>query len=157
LKEAITERLPFVPMASTSSRGSASWRLSYPTDESARLLNRCGVVTGYSPPCSMVSKRRAASAVQVRVLRAFVRRHLCKFVSELHHSSERKVSCDEHTEEDGNDDSSPHQGRGPAHKSSPMPLKKGWRTLPSADFARYSISANSDGLTQTPRCAIFLA
>jgi hypothetical protein len=25
-------------------------------------------------------------------------------------------------------------------------LKTGWRTLPSADFARYSISASSDGL-----------
>jgi hypothetical protein len=36
-------------------------------------------------------------------------------------------------------------------------LKKGWRTLPSVDFARYSISASRDGYTQTPRCAIFLA
>jgi hypothetical protein len=32
----------------------------------------------------------------------------------------------------------------------------GWRTLPSADFARYSISASNDGSTQMLRCAIFL-
>src|ERR1700733_3791681 len=31
------------------------------------------------------------------------------------------------------------------------------RLRPSADFARYSISASSDGSTQIPRCAIFLA
>jgi hypothetical protein len=40
------------------------------------------------------------------------------------------------------------------HRSSRMPLKNGWRTLPSADFARYSISASNDGSTQKPRCAI---
>jgi hypothetical protein len=34
------------------------------------------------------------------------------------------------------------------HKSSPMPLKNGWRTLPSADVARYSISASNEGSTQ---------
>jgi hypothetical protein len=37
-----------------------------------------------------------------------------------------------------------------------MPLKRGWRTLPSVDFARYSTSASSDGSTHIPRCAIFL-
>jgi hypothetical protein len=31
------------------------------------------------------------------------------------------------------------------HKSSRRPLKIGWRTLPSADLARYSISANKVG------------
>jgi hypothetical protein len=36
------------------------------------------------------------------------------------------------------------------HKSSRRPLKTGWRTLPSADFARYSISANKVGSTQMP-------
>src|SRR5204863_8929092 len=41
-------------------------------------------------------------------------------------------------------------------RSSRMPLKNGWRTLPSADLVRYSISARSEGSTQTPRCAIFL-
>jgi hypothetical protein len=46
---------------------------------------------------------------------------------------------------------------GLVHRSSRMPLKNGWRTLPAADFARYSISASSDGSTQMPRCAIFLA
>jgi hypothetical protein len=39
-------------------------------------------------------------------------------------------------------------------RSTRRPLKKGWRTLPSADFARYSISASSSGSTQMPRCAI---
>src|SRR5258708_23093118 len=38
-----------------------------------------------------------------------------------------------------------------------IPLKNGCRTLPSADLARYSISASNDGSTQTPRCAIFFA
>jgi hypothetical protein len=33
-------------------------------------------------------------------------------------------------------------------------LKTGCRTFPSADFARYSISANNDGSTQMPRCAM---
>src|ERR1700757_5108320 len=37
-------------------------------------------------------------------------------------------------------------------RSSRMPLKNGCRTLPSADFARYSISASKDGSTQIPRC-----
>jgi hypothetical protein len=45
----------------------------------------------------------------------------------------------------------------PVHRSSRMPLKTGWRTLPSADFARYSISASNEGSTQTPRCAILFA
>ncbi len=45
----------------------------------------------------------------------------------------------------------------PIYKSSRGPLKTGCRTLPSADFARYSISASSSGSTQMPRCAIFLA
>lgn len=39
-------------------------------------------------------------------------------------------------------------------KSSRRPLNNGWR--PSADFARYSISANSSGLTQIPLWAIGL-
>src|SRR4051794_16596661 len=43
------------------------------------------------------------------------------------------------------------------HRSSLMPLKNGCRTFPSADFARYSISASNDGSTQVPRCEIFLA
>jgi hypothetical protein len=43
------------------------------------------------------------------------------------------------------------------HRSSRMPLKNGCRTLPSADLARYSISASNDGSTQMPRCVIFLA
>src|SRR6478735_4291637 len=42
------------------------------------------------------------------------------------------------------------------HKSSRKPLKKGCRTLPSADFARYSISASSSGSTQMPLCAMRL-
>ena len=33
------------------------------------------------------------------------------------------------------------------YRSSRMPLKNGCRTLPSADLARYSISAESDGST----------
>src|ERR1700676_1557422 len=41
------------------------------------------IVSGYSPPCSMVSKRRPAP-VHVWVLRAFVRRHLRKSTGELH-------------------------------------------------------------------------
>jgi len=40
------------------------------------------------------------------------------------------------------------------HRSSRNPLKNGCRTFPSADFARYSISANSFGSTQMPRCAM---
>src|ERR1700704_2832908 len=43
------------------------------------------------------------------------------------------------------------------HRSSRRPLKNGCRTFPSADFARYSISASSSGSTQIPLCAIFLA
>src|SRR3954467_11135110 len=35
-------------------------------------------------------------------------------------------------------------------RSSRSPLKNGCRTLPSADFARYSISASSSGSTQMP-------
>jgi hypothetical protein len=42
------------------------------------------------------------------------------------------------------------------HRSSLRPLKNGCRTLPSADFARYSIAASNSGSTQTPLCAIFL-
>jgi hypothetical protein len=68
---------------------------------------------------------------------------------------DQKVSCGDHSKQYGDNDGSPHQGDAPAHRSSRMPLKKRWRTLPSADFARYSISASSDGSTQ--RCAIFLA
>ena len=36
------------------------------------------------------------------------------------------------------------------HRFSRKPLKKGCRTLPSADMARYSISANNFGSTQMP-------
>src|SRR3954454_2869836 len=43
------------------------------------------------------------------------------------------------------------------HRSSRRPLKNGCRTLPSADFALYSISASSSGSTQMPLCAIFFA
>ena len=43
------------------------------------------------------------------------------------------------------------------HKSCRMPLKNGGRSLPSADFALYSISATSDGSTQMPLCASFSA
>jgi hypothetical protein len=39
----------------------------------------------------------------------------------------------------------------PVHRSSRRPLKNGWRALPSADLARYSISAISEGSTHTPR------
>ena len=88
---------------------------------------------------------------------ADVRSGLLEAYSTKHKSLDQKVSGGGHTEEDGDNDSSPHQGHAPTHKSSRMPLKKGWRTLPSADFARYSISASSDGSTQMPRCAIFLA
>jgi hypothetical protein len=35
-----------------------------------------------------------------------------------------------------------------------QPLKNGCRTFPSADFARYSISARSFGSTQMPLCPI---
>src|SRR3954447_3928718 len=45
---------------------------------------------------------------------------------------------------------------GCAHRSSRRPLKKGWRTFPSADLARYSIPARSSGSTQMPLCAIRL-
>jgi hypothetical protein len=49
-------------------------------------LIACGIVSGYSPPCSMVSKAQAG-AVHVQVLRTLIRRHLCKFVGEFHHKS----------------------------------------------------------------------
>jgi hypothetical protein len=88
---------------------------------------------------------------------ADVRSGLLEAYSTKHKSLGQKVSGGEHPEKDGDDNGSPHQGHAPAHKSSRMPLKKGWRTLPSAGFARYSISASSDGSTQMPRCAIFLA
>jgi hypothetical protein len=39
----------------------------------------------------------------------------------------------------------------PIHKSSRLPLKRGWRALPSADFARYSISVSREGTIQTLR------
>jgi hypothetical protein len=112
-----------------------------------------------------------ACTVQVRVLRVFVRRG-CKcavsFIrgprnekapasSTKHEILDQKVSCGEDSEEYGDNDGSPNQGLAPAHRSSRIPLKKGWRTLPSADFARYSISASSEGSTQMPRSAIFLA
>lgn len=42
-------------------------------------------------------------------------------------------------------------------RSSRNPLKNGCRTLPSADLARYSTSANSFGSTQMPLCAIRFA
>src|ERR1700730_1891401 len=42
------------------------------------------------------------------------------------------------------------------HRSSRRPRKKGWRTFPSADFARYSISASNLGSTQTPLWAMRL-
>src|SRR5712671_3468805 len=124
-----------------------------------------GIVSGYSPPCSMVSKRRPvpsrcgscgrfSGVISANLWVSFIRgpRNSTK-----HKSLDQKVSGGEHAEDDRDDDGPPHQGHAPAHKSSRMPLKKGWRTLPSADFARYSISANSDGSTQIPRCPIFLA
>ena|ERR1700722_14355667 len=43
------------------------------------------------------------------------------------------------------------------HRSSRKPLKNGCRTFPSADFALYSISANSFGSTQMPLWAIRFA
>jgi hypothetical protein len=45
------------------------------------------------------------------------------------------------------------------HKSSRRPRKNGCRTFPSADFARYSISARNLGSTQMPlcRCALGLS
>jgi hypothetical protein len=49
-------------------------------------LMACGMVSGYSPPCSNVSKAQAG-AVHMRVLRAFVWRHLRKFMVELHQFS----------------------------------------------------------------------
>jgi hypothetical protein len=42
------------------------------------------------------------------------------------------------------------------HKSSRRPLNTGWRTFPSADLARYSISANKVGSTHVARYVIFL-
>jgi hypothetical protein len=51
----------------------------------------------------------------------------------------------------------PENVAGVHHKSSRNPLKNGWRTFPSTDFARYSISASSFGSTQMPLCAIRLA
>jgi hypothetical protein len=42
------------------------------------------------------------------------------------------------------------------YRSSRRPLKKGCRTLPSSDLARYSISAFSCGSTQMPLCAMRL-
>src|SRR6478735_1798915 len=44
-----------------------------------------------------------------------------------------------------------------AHRSSRTPLKNGCLTFPSADFARYSISASISGSTQVPLCAMRLA
>jgi hypothetical protein len=44
-----------------------------------------------------------------------------------------------------------------AHRSSRNPRKKGCRTLPSEDLARYSISASSFGSTQMALCAILFA
>src|SRR5882724_6195764 len=88
---------------------------------------------------------------------ADVRSGLLEAYSIKHKSLDQKVSGGEHPEKDGDDNGSPHQGHAPAHRSSRMPLKKEWRTLPLADFARYSISASSDGSTQMPRWAIFLA
>ncbi len=44
----------------------------------------------------------------------------------------------------------------PHPRSSRTPLKNGWRSLPSADFARYSTSASNCGSTQMPLWAIFL-
>jgi hypothetical protein len=41
--------------------------------------------------------------------------------------------CGERREDDGDDDSSPHHGHAPAHRSSA--LKKRWRTLTSANSA----------------------
>lgn len=43
---------------------------------------------------------------------------------------------------------------GITHMSSRTPLKNGCRTLPSADFVRYSISAFNSDSTQMPLCAI---
>lgn len=40
------------------------------------------------------------------------------------------------------------------HRSSRRPRWNGCRTFPSADFARYSVSASSFGSTQMPLCAI---
>jgi hypothetical protein len=40
---------------------------------------------------------------------------------------------------------------GPVHRSSRSPLKNGCLSFPSADLARYSISASSTGSTQMPR------
>jgi hypothetical protein len=50
----------------------------------------------------------------------------------------------------------PEAVEGIHHRSSRRPLKNGWRTFPSADLARYSISASSFGSTQMPLCAIRL-
>ena len=62
----------------------------------------------------------------------------------------RRDKCDANRDGDVSDDVSS------VHKSSRMPLKTGWRTLPSADFARYSISARISGSTQMPLYAIRL-
>jgi hypothetical protein len=47
-------------------------------------------------------------------------------------------------------DISPHGCGRYAHRSSRRPLNNGCRTLPSADLARYSISASNSGSTQMP-------
>ena len=90
------------------------------------------------------------------------------FISSTHlvrttHPSELKQYNPRHENQHCSDDENysnrdgcvPHEMT-PVHRSPRKPLKNGWRTLPSADFARYSISANSSGSTQMPRCAIFL-
>jgi hypothetical protein len=74
------------------------------------------------------------------------------FVSPLH--------IDDHYQDDRQPKRSEHAHQrsftvGPVHKSSRKPLKNGCRTFPSADLARYSISARSCGSTQWALCAIF--
>jgi hypothetical protein len=59
--------------------------------------------------------------------------------------SYRKVDANRRDECDANRDDSVSDDVAPVHKSSRMPLKNGCRTLPSANFARYSISTRSSG------------
>src|SRR5882762_9444866 len=88
---------------------------------------------------------------------ADVRSGLLEAYSTKRKTLDQRVSGGEYPEKDGDNNGSHGKASPTAHRSSRTPLKKGWRTLPSADFARYSISANSDGSTQMPRCTIFLA
>jgi hypothetical protein len=69
---------------------------------------------------------------------------------------DREVADIHHGEQHGDDSRSPKHGRAPAQRSSRRVLNTGWRTFPSADLARYWISASRDDPMPMPRCATLL-